>query len=293
MKKVFISAPANVNLSTLLAVLREKGVKPVLSFDIQPTGLSLLESIGEIISDADFFIAVISEFKVSANVFLEVGYALAKRKRIVLIQDQEVQNLFPSNLSGLITFRVGLGDRQKLSLLLEPFLHQPKKTKRSMRVIQKTRPLSSHSLELLKELRGLGPEATHENLERLLVSVFRSSGIQTIAEPKSADREYDLALWIDELQSIVGNPLLVEIKAALSIDDARKLKRHFVKRIDREIGKALMIVFFAGNARQIYEESIGLPLVLFVSVEHLLTELTQKSFGEFIRVERNRLVHGV
>jgi hypothetical protein len=86
---------------------------------------------------------------------------------------------------------------------------------------------------------------------------------------------------------------LVELKTRLSLANARTLKRQFLNHFDREVGKALLVIFLGGSEAQICAESTGSPLVMFIPLARLLSELEQRSLGDFVRTERNKLVHGV
>jgi nucleoside 2-deoxyribosyltransferase len=291
MKTCFISAPVNVDLSVLRSVLRSKGIEAVLPFELEITGANFREQIEKAIRKADFLIAVLTGNIGNANVFFELGYAWAKRKRVVLIQSREVE--LPANLSGFAMLRAEPNDRQKLASLLDQFLNQEKPIKLRTQELEKTRPLSSRAKDLTDHLKNLGDRATHKEFENIILTAFRESGIQALAEPQSKDRRYDLALWLDELQYVVGNPVLVELKTRLTPASAKAVKRQFLERVDREVGKALLVVFLGGPAAPICAESIGSPLVLFIPVARLLSELEQRSVGDFVRAERNKLAHGV
>jgi hypothetical protein len=291
MKTCFISAPVNVDLSVLRSVLRSKGIKPVLPFELEITGANFREQIEKAIRHADFLVAVLTGDMGNSNVFFELGYAWAKRKRVVLIQSRDVE--LPANLSGFPMLRVEPNDREKLASLLDQFLNQQKPTKSRTQELDKTRPLSTRAKDLTQHLKDLGDRATHKEFENVLLTAFRASGIKALAEPQSKDRRYDLALWLDELQYVVGNPVLVELETRLSRTGAKAVKRQFLERADREVGKALLVVFLDGPETQICAESTGSPLVLFIPVARLLSELEQRSLGDFVRAERNKLAHGV
>ena len=290
MKKCFISAPVNVDLGVLRSVLESKGIQAVMPFELEIVGSNFREQIEHAIRKADFFIAVLSKSS-SANVFFELGFATAKLKRAVLLQTEEFE--LPQNLSGFTILRVDIKDRQKLSTALDDFLKKQRHLKPAHQEIVRTKPLSSRATELIQHLRNLQGRATHAEFERILTAAFKESGIEVVAEPQGKDRGYDFALWLDELNHLVGNPLLVEVKTRLSKAEAKSLKNRFLKHRDTELGKALVVVFLDGPEAIVRAESSGAPLILFVPADELFSALEQKSLGNFIRSERNRLVHGV
>ena len=290
MKKCFISAPVNVDLSVLRTVLVSKGIQAVMPFELEIVGSSFREQIEHAIQKADFFVAVLSRSG-SANVFFELGFATAKLKRIVLLQTEEFE--IPQNLSGFTILRVDVRDGPKLSNVLDDFLKKQKHLKPARQEIVRTRPLSTRATELIQHLKNLQARATHAEFEKILTEAFKDSGIEVVAEPQGKDRGYDFALWLDELNHLVGNPLLVEVKTKLSKAEAKSLKSKFLKHRDTELGKALVVVFLDGPEAIVQAESSGAPLILFVPAAVLLSALEEKSLGDFIRSERNRLVHGI
>src|SRR5438105_13911024 len=86
MQTCFISAPVNLDLGVLRALLHSKGIETILPFELEITGANFREQIEKAIQKADFCIAVLTASKGSSNVFFELGYAWAMRKRVVLIQ---------------------------------------------------------------------------------------------------------------------------------------------------------------------------------------------------------------
>jgi hypothetical protein len=261
-----------------------------MPFELEITGANFREQIEIAIRKADFFIAVLTKNS-NSNVFFELGYAWAKIKRIVLLQNEEFE--LPANLSGFTIIKIDLRDRTKLSSVLNDFLKKEKPFKSRGEEIVKTRPLSSRASDLIRHLRNLEVRATHEEFEKILATAFRDSGIKVFAEPQGPDHGYDFALWLDELNHLIGNPFLVEIKTRLSRAAAIIIKNRFLQQRNAEVGKALLVVFLNGPEQAITSESLGSPLVLFIPAIHLLSELERRSFVELVRSERNRLVHGV
>jgi nucleoside 2-deoxyribosyltransferase len=292
MRTCFISAPVNLDLSTLKSVLDAKGIRTILPFELEITGANFREQIEKAIRKADLFIAVLTSPADSANVFFELGYGWARHKRVLIVQSGSFS--VPQNLSEFPILKVNVTDRRKLSAVLDDFLAQQRRSKSPVEKDgTKTKALSARARQLIQHLKNLEKRATHQELENILTSAFRESGIQALTETPPRDRGYDFALWLDELEHLVGNPILVEVKLRLSKASAISLKNQFLQRGDVEVGKALLVVYLDGPEAQISSVNSGAPLVLFISVGRLLSELEQNSLGKFIRSERNRLVHGI
>lgn len=290
MKTCFISAPARKDISVLRRVLHKLKIESILPFELPIVGENFREQIERAIHKADFCIGVLDQPNQSANVLFEIGYALGRRKPIFLIETEPFS--LPQNLSGFAVARGNLQDEDQLRFVLESFLERSDSKKTHAHITEKTKPISNRSRELVRHLQDLGEHATNRELENILMEAVRASGIKIVAEASAPNKEYDFALWVDELDYITGNPVLVEVKRKLSVATARKLVNDFRKHHQAGIAKALIVVFVEGNEEALTQASQGSPLVAFFSAARLLTELEQRSVGDVIRQERNRLVHG-
>src|SRR4051812_46061391 len=112
MRTCFISAPVNVDLSTLREILKTKRIQPILPFELELTTGSFQDQIEKAISRSDFVVAILTKER-NGNVFFEIGYACAKGKRIVLIQVEEFE--LPFNLSRFVVIKAKFDDKEKLS----------------------------------------------------------------------------------------------------------------------------------------------------------------------------------
>ena len=292
MKSCFISAPVSIDLSVLKSALEEEGIRPVLPFELPIRGANFREQIEKAIKRAQLFIGVLSSKADNLNVLFELGYASAQRKRVAVIQDRSFE--LPPNVSGFPVLKGDLNDQNKIQSFLKEFSRQQKSQTTQSSETPRTRPLSDRARQLIAHVKALGQRATHRELESVLIEAFRDSGIQVIAESTSRDKGYDLALWLDETEYPIGNPILVELKNDLKQSTARALRNNFLARRDLAVGKALLVVYLTGPAKpELSKLNTGSPLVLFVSATELLSALEDKSFAEFIRRARNKLAHGV
>ena len=82
---VFISAPASVDTKALRDTFRGRGFDPLTIDDVAVLGQSLTELIGECIDKADWVLVVLPHHGRNPYVLIELGYALAKRKRIIAL----------------------------------------------------------------------------------------------------------------------------------------------------------------------------------------------------------------
>jgi hypothetical protein len=292
MKTCFISAPVTVDLSVLKSALEAEGIKPILPFELDIRGANFREQIEKAIKKAKLFIAVLSSNAENLNVLFELGYASAARKRIAVIQDRDFE--LPPNISGFPTIKCKIDDEHELRTFLTQFARQQKSPTPKASNLAKTKPLSGRAKQLIAHLKALGQRATERELESVLIDAFRESGIRVIAESSARDHGYDFALWIDELEYPIGNPVLVELKSTLKRPTARALRNNFLAQRETAVGKALLVVYVSGPADVDFSDiQVAAPLVLFVSASRLLSALEDQSLAQFIRTERNKLAHGI
>jgi hypothetical protein len=292
MKTCFISAPVSIDLSVLKSALQTEGIRPVLPFELPIRGANFREQIEKAIKKAQLFIGVLSSNADNLNVLFELGYASAQRKRIAVIQDRSFE--LPPNVTGFPVLKCDIADEDQIKSFLKQFSRQQKSQPAQAGEPPRTKPLSDRARQLIAYVKSLGQRATHQELESVLVEAFRDSGIRVFAESTPRDRGYDLALWLDETEYPIGNPILVELKNDLKPTTARALRNDFLARRELSVGKALLVVYLTGPTKtEVSKLNIGSPLVLFVSATELLSALEDKSFAEFIRSARNKLAHGV
>jgi hypothetical protein len=292
MKTCFISAPVSVDLSDLKSALQAEGIRPVLPFELPIHGADFREQIEKAIKKAQLFIGVVSSKADNLNVLFELGYASAQHKRVAVIQDAAFE--LPPNVSGFPVLKGKIGDQEQVRGFLRQLLLSPKSKAPKSDRIKSTKPLSDRARKLIGHVKALGQRATHKELESVLLEAFRDSGIRVIAESKQREGNYDLALWLDEIEYPIGNPILVELKNDLKLSTARALRTNFLAQRELSVGKALLVVYLGSPATvSLSSLNHALPLVLFLSATELLSALENESLAEFIRSTRNKVAHGV
>ncbi len=292
MKTCFVSAPVSVDLTVLKSALEAEGFRPILPFELPISGANFREQIEKAIKKAQLFVAVLSGKADNLNVLFELGYASAQRKRVAVIQDRSFE--LPSNVSGFPVLKCKFDDRDQIRSFLKQLSRPQKRQTVQASEPKKTRPLSDRAKQLIAHIKALGQRATQREFETILVDALRDSGIRVIAESAARDRGYDLALWLDEIEYPIGNPILVELKNDLKLRTARALRTDFLVRKDVSVGKALLVVYLTGPSQpELSTLNLASPLVLFVSATQLLSALEEKSLADFIRSARNKLAHAM
>jgi hypothetical protein len=292
MKACFVSAPVTVDLTPLKSALAAEGIQAILPFELPTAGANFRDQIEKAIKKAQFFIGVLSSQANNSNVLFELGYAAAQRKRIAVIQDKSFE--LPPNITGFPVLKTNLNDSPQLRQFLEQFSRTHKRQSAQSAQLPKTKPLSGRAQQLIADIKTLGERATHHEFESVLTEALRDSGVRVMAESTPRGGRYDFALWLDEIEYPIGNPVLVELKNELKPSTARALRNDFLAQRESTLGKALLVVYLSARPNfDLRTLNVAAPLVLFVSATDLLSALENKSLAEFIRTQRNRLAHGM
>jgi hypothetical protein len=291
-KTCFISAPFGVNLNILNKVLISKGIKPIFTFQSFPIGLSIQRELIDAIKRSDLVIGVIGKDYLNDNTYFELGYAFALDKRTIIVKSPEVK--LATDLSGFQYIQASVNDETALSFAFDQILAASfKKKAASKKQFTKSKPLGPKADDLIKRLDVGGGQISELELQNISIDLFRESGITLITQSRQKDWIVDFAIWVDELDSALGNPILVEIKRNLqnksqinSITDRLKLI------MEKSNSRSTLVLYHESNVRKLADIP-SVPTILFIEIRELLQKLEYNSFGDIILRLRNRIAHGV
>ena len=295
-KSCFISASAAAlpHLESLRNLLRQKGVQITVPSDLKP-GLAWPDLLHDTLRRVDFVIAVVTgEADNNNNVYYEAGLAHGLNKRVLFLVEPSVSDV-PSDLQGMLSLRVALTNTDAISFALEQLLSAPAKRHRPSTSTHKYAPLGSHVDTLLKELDHLeetdSSDRFEAHLEALVEKALQQSGVTTIVRSYAEqDRRFDLALWVDELESYVGNPFIIEIKR--SIKDPVVIRKLADLLVETSARWALLL-YLHGPQSETFPGDVLPPNILRLPIREFLESMRSKSFPVIVRDLRNRRVHGV
>jgi nucleoside 2-deoxyribosyltransferase len=242
-KTCFISAPVNADISKLRRLLEHRGVQVLLPFELEITGTTVREQIEKAINRASFCIAIIAA-PPSANVLYEVGFAAAKAKPTLLILDTMAD--VPQFLADLTSVKARPSQIESISYVLDTFLDKLRASVPKRGSLVKTKMISQRSKEMVEFLKGLGERATTGELENIVKRVLSDSGVRIVVPGRSADQGHDMAAWVDELEPVIGNPLLIQVKHKLTPPAGRHLRDKLLTRFREAGGRAALIIYLEG-----------------------------------------------
>lgn len=289
----FISAPIGVDTQPLRDALSERGVKAWDASDML-SGSSITHSIKDLISDADFVCAVIPNGPVASNVYFELGLATGtNRPRLVFVEPKAD---LPVALREQPYARTSLSNAEALRFHLDAFLKNAGKSNGDSATGRRQRRsndrlavvgLALERIGLWEDLRSTPEE--HE-LVSLLAEVFEAAGyIASTAPPiDSGKLRPDLAVWVDELQSALGNPLLIEVIAQQKpVPSKFRELQHILRDFQSPLGLLVVWNLDASQAPDILREQI----VVTMTARELVESIGRGDFARTVLARRNSIVH--
>jgi len=287
----FIAAPSKTNLEGIKKLLRQKGLRPIVASDLSEIGAPLLEHIKTAISRADLILSVLDPKQANEEVYFEIGFATALGKKILLLAPPEIWLL--SDIMSLPCIRSEPENLEAISFALDQAIAVTKSARpKRRRIVEKTRAIGRLSQNLIERLENLGGQATHTEIQEIIGSALRASGVNVVAQSQSHDRGVDIAIWADELEPWVGNPFAIEIKKGLrSLNEMETVASQLSVYLKETDSRWALVLYFEGPPVL----SVELPSdsrVLFMEVRRLLDRLRTESFVEIVRELRNERVHG-
>ncbi|EHQ29714.1 restriction endonuclease [Mucilaginibacter paludis] len=146
---------------------------------------------------------------------------------------------------------------------------------------------------LLAQAKALrqGP-ASHTELEYIIEEIFRTLRFKYVQQLQARDHGVDFAVWNDQLGRLLGNPIIVEVKAgALTLAKIEHFTHQLMVYAEKS-DSSLALLFYLDPKRTKFEWNFNLkPLILAFDVEDFLNSLLQDSFENIILFQRNRIVH--
>ncbi len=304
----YISAPAGTDLDNIRSVLSKRGIRVLVPED-SASYTEVVSDVPRLMSQADLVIGILTRERRSQWVLFELGQAVALGKQIVVFAPPK-SDILPTNLQRFLTLRINLSNREAIAFALDQVLAAPervsddgkrrteggrylrKKEVRYLRKKEEGRGLGPQVDELLPKLREAVAERQGRRFEELVACAIRSSGVEVVAEAPIDDRRFDLAIWSDTLQPLVGNPLPIELKLRLENPSELRAALQQCLRSAHAAGSTWsLLIYGEGLSSKDKVWSTTAPTVLAISIDELIREMRVTPFVDIIRRLRNLRVH--
>jgi hypothetical protein len=284
-KSCFISAPFGSDTSILREILDEKGIRWHDQTDVRAGG-SWLDALDTAMTHSDFVCVVLPTDRSRDNVLFELGIAWARRKPVLAFLGPSLS--LPPDIVSLTYFRLESTDREAVRSALEAFLAH-------------AGPIPSMKPVVIPPKRRAKPKpytlppasATALELEQRTIELLREAGFILSEPSESRDQGADFAVWIDEVQHSLGNPLLVQVKAGdlsrAGLEQAASQLRSYVAKTH---GRCGLLVYWDRQGREYPPSSVDWPLIFSLSGGTLARLASQGILAQELIRLRNNVVHG-
>ena len=290
LKKCFISATLTTNLSSLYKLLKNKGIEVMDAASLPFSKMGYSKIIKNEIRKSDF-VFVILDSKTNPNLYFEIGLAVGLKKPIFMIVDNRVD--IPFDLREIVYVKTTLDDIEKIEFALDQFLYQVPKKRRYPHKEKKKLEIFLDASVFINQIESLSGFNGLE-IERYIANLFEKNEniISVKQQPQYVDKGVDMALWIDSTESILGNPILVEIKSGIlsksRLLHAEEQLRKYIENTNSSVG---LLIYFDKNGKTFHQNKIRKPLVIWLELRGLISELSKNTLEQVVVNQRNRIFH--
>ena len=287
--KVFISKPADKSTSVIEDELAKRNVQFSTIHEFH-SGATILSAIESAIKSADLIIALIPE-DASHNVFFEIGIAHAYKKQLLIFIPPSFGQL-PTDISGLLYVRTDADNREAIGFAIDQCIERLEKpTVRYSKPKYEGKTIGDKADEYLLLLDENGINITEQELVNIVANILKDAGVEAVIESQIHNERIDIAIWSDSLQSLYGNPIIVEIKRFINSESNLLCAVNQVKQYMNVSGANLAIILVNSVSEELALSSIMNDIIL-ITIRDLLERLRIHTFAEVISELRESYSQG-
>lgn len=283
-KNCYLIAPLSNENKQLVELLKRHEIH--VNEDLYSTNsiLSLSNKIEEGIRNADFVCAFLPS-KASSNLFYEIGIARGLKKPIFLIiEDKNTLNMY---LQDMVYVIASIKDINAIEFALDQFLNKYRQNKHfSIKDFNRKKLGFNYSN---RELQRLDNEM---ELDNFLVNLFKNlNGVTVVKKDKYENKGIDMALWVDGLDAVIGNPILVELKKVLSNSSLLEAEQQLETYLEKTNSNLGLLIYVKDGANGFEQPLLKKSMVIWLEIHDLMDKLIEHSLAEIIITKRNEMVH--
>jgi hypothetical protein len=295
LQSCFVLAPRDVDTTSLRRALFERNVS-VRDDNSLLASMRWQEARESAISAVDFVCVVISDGPADPNVLLDLGVAIGAGRPLLLFVDPNAE--LPVAIRDRPYARASLDSAEALRFHLDAFLKNAGKP----RPIYPNELLNERSTLTAANARAAFDQIgaweagtrlpTEHEIVALLTRLFGTLNweFSTVSNPESAETDRaDVAVWIDELQTAVGNPLLIEVKIYPSVTpETIHSFQHRLQELRSHMG--LLVCWEKGNT-SLAPGEWQQPVVVVMGLRELVETLARGTFAQTMLSRRSSTIH--
>jgi restriction endonuclease len=291
-KSCFILAPLGAPIKVLQEALSARGIRWTDATSLSVVGAPFKDQIRSAIASADFLCAFMPHGSVPKNLAFELGIGVGLGRPLLIFAEPGAES--PFGLDDSVYIRTALMDRKVVNAHLDAFLRHARRARSRPKF---TLPSRRRVIDRVTALRDLNStlrsgRAGGREFEKFVADLFKRAGYTVSASRGADDAGADMALWIDELQASVGNPLLVELKyGRLSRGILRGVEQQLASYVTGTHGKAGILIYCDVRGKEFPSLPSGPPMVIRMSARELIEAVGRDHLAKDIADWRNRIAH--
>ncbi len=284
----YISSSAAVDSSSIQSILASRGFITSAETNGVKSTAYWEQKVVDSIRASEFVVAVLSTGADNSNVYYEIGLAHGIGKRVLILASPEMKES-TAGLKSSLYLRIDISNREAVEFALDQVLNAPEKSRNLIVAEGKNNlPIGDLADDLLSQLST--PESTGgAHPENAVVQALGKSGVNVLVKSKYWDTGADMAVWADEIESIVGNPLLIEVKQHISgATSVTRLSSQIESYLENSNASWLLLLYLEGP-EQGSESWEQIPeSVMYVSVKEFLESFKSMNFVEIVNSLKSR-----
>ena len=282
-KSCFVIASKEVPVGPFFESLRQERIEPFFISDFLQSSNLGVSALRSAFRSADIVVAFLVPGFPSDNVIFEIGVAVGLGRPLMIFSSREIS--LPLDLAKLQVNYVDLSNLENAIPSITKFYESKEKGYLVEKIANYGSPPEKPRANLrgpalqneLRRIRNLAN--TPVEFERSIAGLLANLG-WTVAEARPDARTHapDMAIWIDELQKDVGNPLAVEIKSSLNLADVGRVAAQLTRYLETTGAKAGLILYCGPDLSLDSNVAQNIPPILAVNFDEFAVLLEQERF---------------
>lgn len=295
----FLSVHLGYPVNDLAQELSKEGYRLIIPDDIPSHSGSFFNHVSSLVRSCDLFLAILNPDEPNSSRYLEVGLAIGFGKKTLIIAPFGTGDLL-AELSEIPVIRLEPNNYPEIVKSLRQVDEYGKRPSRGKYYnFNPSKPLGRRvdqlrgRLEKLQRPTSARDTKIEKELADIVSSAIKMSGVVASSEAVSRTSRPDLVLWSDELQPVVGNPLLIEIKSQINSEsDFQTVSKQLTTYMEHTQSRWTLLLYLDSKLSR-KDLSRKYPNIIPLSIEEFLSRLESTSFGSIVRDLRNKQVHGI
>lgn len=289
--RCFVAREYNVSTKIICSVdnvLDELNIERIDAFSVEH-GEEIGTSIISMILDSDFVIAILSG--TSPNVLFEIGLAVGSNKSVFLLVEENI--VLPFDLKGMAYIKINNKLSENILLPLQCFIQGLHNRKDYELATPKYIKSEIDEKQFFEKLQDIKTNGNSMQFEMFVVDFFEKIKNQYTTSKFANDSQdvlYDFALWIDELEGKVYNPVLFNLKFGrmnqCRMDEIAKRTMPFADN------GQMIIVLYCNTSNTTFSYTSKYPGTIIVSFEKFMQAVFKYGLPKAILLLRNSVAHG-